>query len=115
MNDKEMAKIQVADECAETREEDLGYQMVRHYNYLSSLNHEWSSLCELAVKMYLPNKKYIEKIEQQLKEAESVIELYCHHDDVFGSHGFDISCEACTERPLGKRARQYLAKYKTNE
>ena len=74
MNDKEMAKIQVADECAETREEDLGYQMVRHYNYLSSLNHEWSNLCELAVKMYLPNKKYIDKLEQQLKEAESVID-----------------------------------------
>ena len=55
------------------------------------------------------------QLEQQLKEAESVIEFYCHHDDVFGSHGFDISCEACTERPLGKCARQYLAKYKTNE
>ena len=69
MNDKEKAKIQIAEQCAETREEDLGYQMVRHYNYLSSLNHEWSNLCELAVKMYLPNKKYINKLEQQLKEA----------------------------------------------
>ena len=55
------------------------------------------------------------ELEQQLKEAESVIEFYCHQDDVFGSHGFDISCCACTERPLGKHARQYLAKYKTNE
>ena len=56
-----------------------------------------------------------DKLKEQLKEAESVIEFYCHHDDVFGSHGFDISCEACTERPLGKCAREYLAKYKTNE
>lgn len=75
MNDKERAKMQVAEQCAETREEDLGYQMVRHYNYLSSLNHEWSNLCELAVKMYLPNKKYIDKLEQQLKEAENIVEF----------------------------------------
>ena len=99
MNDKERSKMQVAEQCAETREEDLGYQMVRHYNYLSSLNHEWSNLCELAVKMYLPNKKYIDKLEQQLKEAEKVIEY-------FALKHWIQDCD---------KARQYLAKYRTNE
>lgn len=93
MNNQERARMQVADECAETREEDLGFQMVEHYNYLSSLNHEWSNLCELAVKMYLPNKKYIDELEaknkqleKQLKEVEAKLVdaefiLRCIHNE----------------------------------
>ena len=117
MNDKERSKMQVAEQCAETREEDLGYQMVRHYNYLSSLNHEWRNLCELAVKMYLPNKKYIDKLEQQLKEAESVIEFYGDVENWYTieTKKDDHTALFCDYNNGHKHARQYLVKYKTNE
>ena len=75
MNNKERARMQVADQCAETREEDLGYQLVSHYNYLSSLNHEWSNLCEQAVKMYLPNKKYIDELEAKVEQLTEELEI----------------------------------------
>jgi len=88
MNNKERAKMQVADQCAETREEDLGFQMVEHYNYLSSLNHEWSNLCELAVKMYLPNKKYIDELEKENEKLRNI--LITMNDKVVGrEYGLD--------------------------
>lgn len=89
MNNKERAKMKVADECAETREEDLGFKMVKHYNYLSSLNHEWSNLCELAVKMYLPNKNYIDELEAKNKQLEKLLIEACEEimkDTITGTY-----------------------------
>jgi hypothetical protein len=54
----------------------------------------------------------IEKLRRQLKEAESVIEFVDENiDDI---EGYTQGCESI-KKDIGKRARQYLTKYKTNE
>lgn len=65
----------------------------------------------------------ITRLKEQLGEADKVAEFYSHKEKrkgfevsgIIQGHIFDIACVACDERNKGKRARQYLAKYKGGE
>lgn len=68
------AKMTVQECVAETSKEDLNYQAVRHYEYLSSLAHEWSSYCSNAIKEYEINKDKIKKLEADLDVSTETLE-----------------------------------------
>ena len=65
--------------------------------------------------------KKLEKLEQQLKEAEKVINFYAKCGDVFEDYDLTDDFSTVTIAPsftaeiVGKRAREYKEKYKAGE
>lgn len=106
------AKMTVQECVAETPREDLKIQAVRHYEYLSSLAHEWSSYCSNAIKEYEINKDKIKKLEADLEIAVTALEqINSDSDKCIASHSDEFKDGSHTAfSQQGELAKQALEK-----
>jgi hypothetical protein len=86
LTDKQKAKNQVTEQISDVCPEELGLKALKHYEYLTTLNHEWNSYCANAIKNY-------EKLKNQLEEARELFE------EIVDNQG-------------NKAVKRYLEKYK---
>lgn len=83
MDNTERAKNQVMEQCFDTPIEEQGLNMLKHYEYLTTLNHEWSSMCDKAIRSYIPNMEKIKALEVGFSEsAKMVQELQAKNEEL---------------------------------